>query len=78
VPLLDRPIGVKLQDTTVHNGSSGSMRGIRHRNSFCRGFGSQYRSIDAIDDFDAKWFHWRISQCYSYELFCRVQSQSLR
>jgi hypothetical protein len=78
VSLLARPIGVKLQNTTVHNGSSGSMRGVCHRNSFCRGFGRQYRGIDAIDDFDAKLFHWRISGFYPRELYCRVRCQSLR
>ena len=69
---------MELQNTTVHNGSSGSMRGVRHRNSFCRGFGGQNRSIDAIDDFDAKLFHWRIPGCYPKELYCRVRCQSLR
>jgi len=78
VSLLARPIGVKLQNTTVHNGSSGSMRGVCHRDSFCRGFRRQNRSIDAIDDFDAKFFHWRISGCYPSELYCRVRRQSLR
>ena len=76
--LLVRPIGVELQNTTVHNGSSGSMCGVCHRNSFCRGFGRQNRSIDAIDDFDAKLFHWQISGCYPNELYCRVRCQSLR
>jgi hypothetical protein len=54
VSLLARPIGVELQNTTVHNDSSGSMRGVCHRDSFCRGLGRENRSIDSIDHFDAK------------------------
>jgi hypothetical protein len=78
VSLLARPIGVKLQNTAVHNGSSGSMRGVCHRNAFCRGFGRQNRSIDAINDFDAKLFHWRISGRHPSELYYLFRCQSLR
>jgi hypothetical protein len=78
VSLLACPIGVELQNTTAHNGSSGSMRGVCHRNSFRRGFGRQNRCIDAIDHFDAKLFHCQISGCYSSELYCWLRRQSLR
>ena len=78
MPLFARPIGMELQNTTLHKGSSGSMRGVCHRDSFCRGFGRQNRGIDAIDDFDAKLSHWRISGCYPSELYYGVRCQSLR
>jgi hypothetical protein len=78
VSLLGGPIGVELQNTAAHDGSSGSMRGVCHRDSFCRGFGRQNCGIDAIDDFDAKLSHWRISGFYPSELYCRVRCQSLR
>jgi hypothetical protein len=76
VPLFARPIGMELQNTTLHNGSSGSMRGVCHRDSFCRGFGRQHRSIGSIDHFDAKRFHWRISGCLPNESYGLVRRPS--
>jgi hypothetical protein len=68
VALLGRPIGVELQNTAAQNGSSGSMRGVCHRDSFCRRLGRQNCGINAIDDFDAKLSHWRISGRYPSEV----------
>jgi hypothetical protein len=72
VPLFARPIGMELQNTTLHNGSSGSMCGVCHCDSFGRGFGRQNRRIGSIDHFDAKRFHWRISGSLPNELYGRV------
>ncbi len=71
------PIGVKLLNTALKNGSCCPMRGTGDCDSFRRCLGRQNCGNDAINDFHSKWFHERSSGCLPGKYRARTRFPSL-